>query len=282
MAGKKKKKKPFYGPKTKLDTPERLARKAMIREERREMKRASEAAGRRQLVEECVQRICRPDEREAFLEFLTALVENNAIPASLLTTVPRRASKAGATRFDQIYDVCMFLAFPDYAPKVHDTAFGPDAPEDMKLWRVILPREYGLSHVIVRSQSFQQAFSLACDYACRLSLRERRRIPGDLTIRVQFMDNVVTSRMLDIRQAVKYRQRVLSGTKGREFSAKDIAGARLVAIGRREGKNYSIFKYMDNMDLRNLEEGLGRRRLSAVDKETFRPADAESVEPDPE
>ncbi len=280
MTGKKRRKKGPPKPKKTTDSPQRLATKARIREERRELKRASEAGVRRKLVEECVDRICRPEEREAFLEVLWALVENNVIPASLLTTVPQKASKAGSTRFDQIYDVCMFLAFPDYAGKVRERAFGPGAPESLKLWRVLLPKEYGLSHVVIRAQGFPEAFALACDYACRLSLREHRRIPGDLTVRVQFVPDQSAARMLDIRRAVKYRQRVLSGTKGRQFSAKDVAGARLVAIGPREGNHFSVFKMAENLDLRALEERRGIRRLSAVDKETFRPPDDGLVEPD--
>jgi hypothetical protein len=252
------------------------AQRANVREERRLEKLGFTADGRKALIEECVQRVGRPTDREAFREILTALVENNAIPAGLLTTVPQRSTKAGKTRFDQIFDACMFLAFPEYRPIVRDKAFGPIAPPDMRLWRALFPKEYGLSHVVLRARSFQEAFALACDYACRLSLREKRRIPTDMSIRVQFMSDPSVARMLDIRHAVKDLTRRASNLRGRRYSAKDIIGARLVAIGRKDGNNYSIFKYAEDKDLKRIAELRAEVRVSAVDIETFRPKETPS------
>lgn len=254
-----------------LDSPKRLARKAAMREERRLEKKAMAAEGRKALIDECVRRIGRPTDQEAFREILTALVENNAVPASLLTTVPQRSTKAGKTRFDQIFDACMFLAFPEYRPIVVDKAFGPTASPDMKLWRALFPKEYGLSHVVLRARSFQEAFALACDYACRLSLREKHRIPTDMSIRVQFMADISVARMLAIRKAVKDRTRLASNLRGRRYSAKAVIGARLVAIGRKDGNNYSIFKYAEDKDLKRIAELRAEVRVSAVEVETFRP-----------
>ncbi len=245
-----------------------------IRRERRLEKAALAAEGRKALIDECVRRIGRPTDREAFREILTALVENNAIPAGILTTVPQRATKAFKTRFDQLYDACMFLAFPEYRPIVKDEAFGPTASPEMRLWRALFPKEYGLSHVILRASSFQEAFGLACDYACRLSLRERRRIPTDMSIRIQFMTDAHVARMLAIRSAVKDRTRIASNLRGRKYSAKTVIGARLVAIGRKEGNNYSIFKYAEDKDLKRIAELRAEVRVSAVEIETFRPKEA--------
>ncbi len=257
--------------KTKQESPQRLNRRAEIREEKRLMKRLEAEAEAQKVIEECVRRIGRPTDRDAFREILTGLVKNNVVPISLLTTVPQRSGKAGKTRFDQIYDACMFLAFPDYKPLTRDRAFGPEAPEDMRYWRALFPKEFGLSHVILRACSFQQAFAFACDYACRLSLREHRRIPDDLSVRIQFVSDSQAARMLDIRQAVRHRTRIASNLRGRQYSAKDIIGARLVAIGRKEGDGYSIFKYAEDKDLKRIAELRAEVRVSAVDVETFRP-----------
>ena len=273
MTGRKTGKKP---PKKYGESPKRAARRAAMREERRLEKKALEAEGRRALIDECVQRVGRPTDREAFREILTALVENNAIPANLLTTVPQRSTKAGKTRFDQIFDACMFLAFPEYRPIVRDKAFGPIASPDMRLWRALFPKEYGLSHVVLRARSFQEAFALACDYACRLSLREKHRIPTDMSIRVQFMADPHVARMLAIRNAVKDRTRKASNLRGRRYSAKAVVGARLVAIGRKEGNNYSIFKYAEDKDLKRIAELRAEVRVSAVEIETFRPKETPS------
>lgn len=258
-------------PRKTKDSPERLARKAEIREERRLAKAAEEAQVRKALIDECVKRIGKPQDQEAFREVLTALVENNAIPPALLTTVPQRAGKAGKTRFDQLYDACMFLAFPAYRPSVVDKAFGPKAPPEMRYWRAMFPKEFDLSHVVLRASSFQEAFGLACDYACRLSLRQRNCIPADLSIRVKFIPDVVASRILDIRRAVRDQTRRASNLRGKKYSPKDVHGARLVAIGRRDGDNYSIFKYADYRDLVQILSQKEEIRVSAVDVETFRP-----------
>ncbi len=245
-----------------------------MRRERRLLKEAESAERKKEFVDACVKRMGRPTDREAFREMLTALIENNAIPASLLTTVPQRSTKAGKTRFDQVYDACMFLAFPEYWPTTKDRAFGPDAPMAMRFWRALFPKEFGLSHVVLRACSFQEAFALACDYACRLSLRLHNRIPDDLSIRIQFVSESTASRMLDIRHAVRDRTRIASNLKGRKYSAKDIIGARLVAIGRKDGDNYSIFKYAEDKDLKRIAELRAEVRVSAVDVETFRPKEA--------
>ncbi len=255
----------------KAGAPERVRRRTIVNEEKRIAKAMASAEARKAMVEECVQRIGRPSDRDAFREVLMALVENNAIPAALLTTVPQRAVKAGKTRFEQLYDACMFLAFPEYRPIIVDRAFGPAAPKEMRLWRAMFPKEFGLSHVVLRATSFQEAFGLASDYACRLSLSQRRCIPVDLTIRVQFMSDQRVGRMLDIRRAVKDRTRIASNLRGRKYSPKDVQGARLVAIGRKDGKNYSIFKYAERKDMDVILVERSEMRVSAVDVETFRP-----------
>lgn len=228
-----------------------------------------------ELVEECVRKIASPKEREAFRDFVQSLLDKNALPADLLD-VFQRAPAVGKARFDQFYDACMFLAFPEYRPMVKERAFGPTASQDLRFWRALFPKALGLSHVVLRATSYQEAFAFACDYACRLSLREHKRIPTDMTIRVIFMSDKSASRMLDIRHAVRDATRKASNLKGRKYSSKDIMGARIVAIGRKEGKNFSIFKYAERGDLKRIMSQRAEMRTSAVDIETFRPKEGRS------
>ncbi len=223
------------------------------------------------LIEKCVRRVTRSRDRDLFRQVLTDLVANNAIPADLLKDLPLRAQEAGKTRFDQVYEACMFLAFPPYRASLMDKMFGPDPPEKLRLWRVILPREFELSHVVVRAQSFQEAFALACDYACRTTLWEKRRIPEDLTIRVHYMSDRSVSQLVGVRQAVRAASRKTGSLPGRKYSPKDIMGARLVAIGRKSSGSYEIFKYAEARDIKRVLETPGLVRTSAVEVETFRP-----------
>ena len=225
---------------------------------------------REKAIEKCLRRIYPGRGREAFRDFLRGLLDQNALPLELLEDVPERLGKAGRTRFDQLYDACMFLAFPTYRGITNRKAFGPDAPGDMRLWRAIYPRELGVTHVVLRARSFQEAFALACDYACRLTLRDQKRIPVDLTVRVMFIGDYAVSRMVAIRHAVRGRTRSNRQTgPGRTFSRKDILGARLVAIGRKDGDAYSIFRYVEDRELKILFSKKGITRVSAVDIETF-------------
>lgn len=221
-------------------------------------------------MERCVHRIAGTKDREAFREMLSALVENNAIPIELLETIPDRADTTGRTRMDQIYEACMFLALPRYRDSLREKVFGPEAKEDMRLWRVMLPKEFGLSHVVVRAESFSEAFALGCDYACRSYLQMRRKVPEDLTIRVQYMSDARVSKMHQVRRAVRALGRKKGTLPGRKYTYKEIAGARLVAIGRKDSGSYSIFKYSEKKDLQRILEERDVMRVSSVETETFR------------
>lgn len=234
-------------------------------------KRKKRVKSTEKLVDECVRRVTAPKERETFRRFILSLLDQNVLPLELLATVPVKAPIAGKTRLDQIYDACLYLAFPAYRPNVRERAFGPAAPEKMMYWRALFPKALGLSHIVLRATTYQEAFALACDYACRLSLMEHSVIPTDMTIRIRFMSDKAASRMLDIRHAVRDATRKKSNLKGRMYSPKDIMGARIVALGRRDGKDFSIFRYVEMMDLKRIMRKKAEIRTSAVDVETFRP-----------
>lgn len=247
-----------------------------MRKKTKRGQRSKKPAGQDQRAKEdalrdCAKRASTPKERKYFLEMIRELVENNAIPLELLEHVPVGADKAGKTRFEQVYDAAMHLAFPGYNEKTTERLFGPRAKEmaGTKIWRIMLPAKFGLSHVLIRARTMQEAFALGSDYACRMSLRIHRKIPADLTVRVQFVSDSALRRILDIRWANRKNKRRQLGLVGREFTPKEVAGARRVAMGRPSQPCYSIFRYAEEKDLLRVLKG-GKTRISAVETESFR------------
>ena len=161
------------------------------------------------LIEKCLDRIATPTDRSYFKLLLIDLVRNKTIPIDILDSIPIPASKAGKTRFDQIYDIIMEIIFPCYKIETIRKLLGPDAEikKSTKIWRAIFPDRFGLSHILLRADCYQQAFALACDYACRMSLRLYRRIPVDLTIRIMFTSEKAIGRKLNIRWANRIHKR---------------------------------------------------------------------------
>jgi hypothetical protein len=220
-------------------------------------------------IEGCLKRIASRTEAPFFREMLSDLVRNNAIPPELLEAVPERAEAVSKTRFDQLYDAAMFLAFPTYSEKALKRLLGPD-PEspDVKIWRAMFPPKFGLAHVLIRAKSFQEAFSLGCDYACRLSLMLYRKIPADLTVRIQFVSDKGIRRMLDVRNANKLNKRKKLQLVGRVHSFKEVMGARAVALGP-SGKS-GIARYAEASDLKRILKKKNVVRVTAIETETFR------------
>jgi hypothetical protein len=218
-------------------------------------------------VDECARRIAGPKEFEYFRVLLEELVEKNSIPIDLLPFIPEPVTKVGKTRFDQLYDAAMFLVFPHYRPETLKRLAGPNVSSNTKIWRVMFPDRFGLSHVLIRAPSFQEAFALGCDYACRLSLRLYHKIPPDLTIRVQFVSEKAIRRKLDMRWANRVKKRKQLQLEGREYTPKELLGARLAAIG--SPKEHRIARYAENKDLKSIRHRLGIERHSAVETETF-------------
>jgi len=222
-------------------------------------------------AEECARRIAGPKDFDYFRAILEELIRNNVIPLDILDFVPKPVSKAGKSRFDQLYDAAMYLVFPKYRQETLSRLIGPDAEQktQIKIWRVMLPEKFGISHVLIRAATFHEAFALGCDYACRMSLRLYQRIPTDLTIRIQFVSEKAIRRMLDLRWANRVKKRKQLQLEGREYTPKELVGARLAAVGTPKHANFSIAKYAENKDLKTIRKRLGVIRSSAVESETF-------------
>lgn len=234
-----------------------------------------EEAKKRQeaLFEKHLKRMTSPSERPWVAEMLRDFLKNNVLNLDLLEFIPQSPINVGKTRFDQLYDAALSLVFPGYREQTLERLLGPtykDRP-DTKIWRCIFPERFGLTHVMIRAASFQEAFALAADYACRMSLRIYRKIPTDLTVRVQFVSEKALRRTLDMRWANRVNKRNQLKMEGREFTPKEITGARLVALGHNLQSCYSIFHYMEARDLKRILKHKNQFRVSSVETETFQP-----------
>ena len=230
---------------------------------------------RNRLLDEAAKRISSPKERKYVRALLEDLVTNNTLPIELLRRLPAPPEDTSKTRFDQLYDAAMFLAFPGYRGETLEKLLGPNVKtkSKTKIWRAIFPAKFRLSHVLLRAPTFQQAFALGCDYACRMSLRLYRQIPSDLTVRIQFVSEKAVRRMLKLRWANRVKRRKQLQLVGRVYTSKEITGARLVALGDPKTPEHTIFKYAEARDLRKILRMQEKVRVSSVETETFRPDD---------
>jgi hypothetical protein len=223
-------------------------------------------------VNKCLDRISTPKDREYFKNLLLELIRNKNIPVDLLDSIPVPANEIGKTRFDQLYDSVLSIIFPNYRPETLRRLLGPNAEirKSTKIWRAIFPERFRLSHVLLRADSYQQAFALACDYACRMSLRLYQRIPADLTIRIMFTSEKAIRRKLDMRWANRVNKRHQLQLLGRDFSPKEIAGARLAALGKPQSPNFRIAKYAEIKDLNRIYDKYKQIRVSEIESEVFK------------
>lgn len=226
----------------------------------------------RKTIDDAIKRMAGPAEAAYFRPLLEELVRNNTIPVELLNFIPVRPVDANKTKFDQLYDAAMSLVFPSYRPETLQGLIGPHAEvyPGLKVWRVALPEKFGVSHVLLRADSFQQAFALGCDYACRMHLRIFKKIPVDLTVRVMFMSERAIRRKIDIRWANRVVKRKQLQLETRVYTAKEMVGARNSALGRLKDQSYSIARYVETEDLKYLRQRTSVTKTSAVENEVLK------------
>lgn len=223
-------------------------------------------------VEECAGRVAGKKDYEFFKSMLLGLVRNNVIPVDLLDSVPAPPAGVGKTRFDQVYDAAMSLVFPDYRENTVARLLGPSPPDPgVKIWRAIFPDRFGLTHVLLRARTYQEAFALACDYACRLSLHVYGKIPVDLSVRVMFMSESALRRYLSLREVNRKKKRRDLQLEAREFTPRQVNGARIAAAGPPSDPRHSIFRYAERKDLRSIRSAGGPARESSVESESHKP-----------
>ena len=221
-------------------------------------------------VEKCLTRISGPTEASYLRIWLSELVKNRSIPIGLLEYLPAPSKEIGKTRFDQLYDAAIALVFPEYTKSTIERLLGPSPDPNIKIWRVVLPDRYQITHVLIRAESYAQAFALGCDYTCRMSLRLYGKIPLDMTIRVMYMGERALRRYLDMRWANRTARRRKFKQEGREVSPKQLRGARLCALGSPRSPYYSIARYCEQKDLNRIRLSKNLARESAVESESFR------------
>lgn len=238
-----------------------MARRKITAEE------ASEAA------ERCARRVSGPKDRDFFRKALADLVLNNVVPVELLDSVPSPPAGVGKTRFDQLYDAAMSLVFPEYRKGTIRRLLGEGAPDpEIRIWRAIFPDRFKVDHVLLRAHTYQEAFALACDWACRRSLHQFGKVPVDLTVRVMFMSESALRRFLSLREVNRRKKRRDLQLEAREFTPKQVNGARIAAAGPPRDPRYSLFRYAEKKDLRRILESKGLARTSAVESESHKPS----------
>lgn len=221
-------------------------------------------------IDECLKRFGTKKDAPYFRVLLQELIQNQTIPIDLLKSIPVRAQEAGKTRFDQLYDAAVALVFPGYRKDTLVRLLGEDYEKGTKVWRVLLPAKFDIAHVLIRAESFEQAFARGCDYACRMSLRKHGRIPVDLTLRVMFVSERALRRYLDMRWASRTHKRKQLKLVGRDLTPKQIHGARLAALGTPSQPHYKIARYAEQKDLQRVRETKGLIRESAIEAESFK------------
>lgn len=213
------------------------------------------------------EKIGKKKETETIKKFLTELIKNKVIPIELLDIAPDKPQNIGKTKFDQIYDAAKKVAFPGYANNTIGYLLGKDI--ETKIWRAVFPQKFKISNVLIRADDFQHAFALACDYACRYFLRAHKKFPNDLQIRVMFVSERALRRYLKVKHANRVNKRKKLNLEGRIFTHREITGARLAALGDPDQPEFSIFKYMEKQDLRQLGK-IGKERMSKIEYESVR------------
>jgi len=223
-----------------------------------------------EMIDEAAHRVAGSRDFEYFRSLLEGLVKNGVIPVELLREIPVSAQDGAKTRFDQLYDACMAIVFPGYRKETLERLLGPIKGKGKKIWRILLPEKFKIAHVLVRANSFQEAFAFGCDYACRSHLRLYKSIPADLTIRVMFMGERAVRRMLDMRWATKTHKRMQLKLHGREFTPKQLNGVRLAALGHPSQPMHSIIRYTEVKDLERVRKTHKLMRESVIEAESFK------------
>ena len=226
-------------------------------------------ADQEKILVKAVRRSAASKDFQYWFDFLRDLVINNAIPIDLLKDIPLKAGKVGKTRFDQVYAASMFLAFPGYRERTLKQLLGPrvEINHKTKIWKAIFPEKFKLAHILIRADSFQEAFALACDYGCRASLRLFKMIPTELTVKVRFVSEIGIRKKLGLSSANKLLKQKNLRLVAKEFTPKQINGARLFALGIHGTDEYSIAKYSEWKDLRQIKNFKQLSRVSSVELE---------------
>lgn len=199
-------------------------------------------------------------------DLIYKIVVNNTLPIKLIKEIPIHPEFVGKTKFDQLYDAAMSIAFPSYSQTTLEKLTKQKESKE-KIWRIVLPEKFKVPHVLIKANSYQEAFALGCDYVCRISLRIHGKIPNDVQIRVMFLTERALKRHLGIKRWTRLGKRTKRmSLLGREFSSIEIEKAKSSALGDPSGNEYRIAKYMEEKDLKAVKL-VGRIKTTNVIQE---------------
>lgn len=209
---------------------------------------------------------------------LERLVREGSLPVESLAEIPRLPADVQKTRFDQIYDAVMYLAHPPYSQDVRVAILGESDPDpDVRIWRVVLPVEFGIYSLLLRAHSHPQAFARACDYVARRYVREHGKPPQTMHIQVRYVTESELRRHYKVRRVNRRRQARRRESES-EFSTTDrqFYGLRSAALGSPRDPDYRVIRYMEKRDQEKLSASKRDRivqRHSFVELETYRDSD---------
>jgi len=245
----------------------------------KEKRRETPSEKRERIVHEACVRVCSSSKKSPAALYVRKLLEDlldsGSIPLQVLEEIPRLPGAVQKTRFDQIYDAVMYLAYPEYPEDVRKAILGPEDPDpSIRVWRVILPREFGLYNVMIRASSYPLAFARACDYVSRRHVREKRSVPQGLHFQVKYVTESELRRHFKIRRVNKRKASKNRGDE-KEFALTDrqLYGVRRAALGPSDSPDHRVIHYIekrDNERLSQVRDGRKVLRVSSVELETYR------------
>lgn len=273
----KKNERKFGGKKNESGTPKRKRNRKTKEQIREDSKRERDA-----LISKAVNRACggKPDSEvgQWIRGLLEKLLSEKSIPIELLEDIPSSSSIVGKNRIDQLIDAVLFLAYPNYSEDLEDVILGEGHNNPgIKLWRVILPPEYKIYSLLIRANSYQQAFARAADYVCRRYILTHGRPPVDIHIQIKYFSESEARvhyavRRVNRRRASKLRAEKNFGKYGSmKVSDKQLYGARMAGLGSPSDPDYRTIRYIahtDQIRMNKVEEGR-QQRISQVELETF-------------
>ncbi len=216
------------------------------------------------IIERASGRVTGLKDRKTLQKKLFQLIQNGALPAKSLENLPIPSEISGKTRIDQIYAICMSWAFPAYREKTLEVLNPEGSDPEIRLWKILLPKRFKVSNIVIKAKTYQEAFALGCDYACRSSIFMAGKIPSDLTVRVKY---VTDSEAYSIGLLRKMNRKKFNSKNESPTRHRHISGVRICALGLKSNSEYSIFKYMENRDLKVILSKKGQFRTSVVDSE---------------
>lgn len=216
----------------------------------------------RTIIDMIIDKISRNKKEKVFWKQYLEKIQSAGYNLDLYLRYLNKPSDSMMTRIDQIYEISHLIEFPLYSDDTLSSIFGDKYNNNVRIWRIILPKDLKYMNVLIRAASFQEAFAYANDYACRTSLNMHGKIFPDMTIRVKYVKENEIRKILQIRKS--------NSGKIRKTTPRQVFGKRICAIGSILDSNYSIMKYIEYKDLKVLRDVFGKARINCIETEIHR------------